>query len=567
MMVKREGATVFYLGYGVSSMEFPNEAMEFVIGWSFRIWGIRVGVTNELNYSPILQVLGVYDDQASRCHRFLSEYEVAWLRVDTQTILTIAKHVITKNHRIGVSHTEPKTWHLNIRNVEESDRGAYMCQINTDPMKSQIGYLEVVENILIKKKKLTKNYNNYILFWQYERFHCLILSLSLSLSRYLYVTLNNVTSKNYSNNFQNLKIQFVICVNSVVHSLKLVNNINILVISPNILDYMTSTDMIVREGSNVTLRCAAKGFPTPNITWRREDGETIRTGYGDEVRFVEGSVFNITKINRSQMGAYLCIASNGVPPTVISPMISIQNQLVGAQEGQRMTLECNSEAFPESINYWTRENKEITKNGSAITILYLWQSKEKLKNSEPSPCILLKSREKYNQSFTNNEYKVHMKLTILSVEMSDYGTYKCISKNALGETDGSIKLYHIPTPTTQPRTTTTTPVPTSEEVENIQNSRQRPLPSVQPSPHQITDSSLPNIGRTDDIRLRGRASSGSYNDAENAIATKGRASIDSEVRPRRIDNTAQSMSSRGSSSNFLLQSTAAICIILLSALS
>ena len=70
-----------------------------------------------------------------------------------------------------------------------------------------------------------------------------------------------------------------------------------------------------------------------------------------------------------------------------------------------------------------------------------------------------------------------------------------------------------------------------------------------------------------DVRLHGRASSGSYNDAENAVATKGRKSIDGEVRPRRIDNTAQSMSSRGSSSNFLIQSTAAICIILLSALS
>ncbi|KAK1128104.1 hypothetical protein K0M31_003589 [Melipona bicolor] len=152
--------------------------------------------------------------------------------------------------------------------------------------------------------------------------------------------------------------------------------------------------------------------------------------------------------------------------------------------------------------------------------------------------------------------------------MSDYGTYKCISKNSLGETDGSIKLYHIPTPTTQPRTTTTTPAPTSEEVENIQNSRQRPEPSVEPSLHEITDSSLPNIGRTDDVRLHGRASSsGSYNDAENTVATKGRKSIDDEVRPRRIDNTAQSMSSRGSSSNFLIQSTAAICIILLSALS
>lgn len=44
-------------------------------------------------------------------------------------------------------------------------------------------------------------------------------------------------------------------------------------------------------------------------------------------------------------------------------MISIQNQLVGAQEGQKMTLECNSEAFPQLINYWTKENNEIIENG------------------------------------------------------------------------------------------------------------------------------------------------------------------------------------------------------------
>lgn len=34
------------------------------------------------------------------------------------------------------------------------------------------------------------------------------------------------------------------------------------------------------------------------------------------VASVEGSLFNITKVNRLHMGAYLCIASNGVPPTV-----------------------------------------------------------------------------------------------------------------------------------------------------------------------------------------------------------------------------------------------------------
>lgn len=44
-------------------------------------------------------------------------------------------------------------------------------------------------------------------------------------------------------------------------------------------------------------------------------------------------------------------------------MISIQNQLVGALEGSKVTLECLSEAYPRSINYWTKENGEIVPQG------------------------------------------------------------------------------------------------------------------------------------------------------------------------------------------------------------
>ena len=33
--------------------------------------------------------------------------------------------------------------------------------------------------------------------------------------------------------------------------------------------------MSVPEGSNVTLQCAADGYPAPNITWRREDNKPI----------------------------------------------------------------------------------------------------------------------------------------------------------------------------------------------------------------------------------------------------------------------------------------------------
>lgn len=52
-------------------------------------------------------------------------------------------------------------------------------------------------------------------------------------------------------------------------------------VPPDILDYPTSTDMVVREGSNVTLRCAATGSPAPTIVWRREGGENISLQDGE----------------------------------------------------------------------------------------------------------------------------------------------------------------------------------------------------------------------------------------------------------------------------------------------
>ncbi|KAK0171170.1 hypothetical protein PV328_008925, partial [Microctonus aethiopoides] len=141
----------------------------------------------------------------------------------------------------------------------------------------------------------------------------------------------------------------------------------------------TSTDMVVREGSNVTFRCSATGSPAPNITWRREDGQIF---LGNDQK--------------------------------VSPMIWIQNQLVGARVGQSMTLECQSEAYPKSINYWTKDKAEIIAQDG-----------------------------RYEPIFTDNAYKVTMKLTIRSVTPADFGTYKCVSRNSLGDTDGSIKLYEI----------------------------------------------------------------------------------------------------------------------------
>lgn len=100
---------------------------------------------------------------------------MAWVRVDTHSILTIHNQVITRNYRIALAQAGGRNWVLKINNVVESDRGFYMCQvllffstvflhkdftwilfqINTDPMRYQEAYLEVVGKPLLVYLVLT----------------------------------------------------------------------------------------------------------------------------------------------------------------------------------------------------------------------------------------------------------------------------------------------------------------------------------------------------------------------------------------------------------------------------
>ena len=47
----------------------------------------------------------------------------------------------------------------------------------------------------------------------------------------------------------------------------------------------------------------------------------------------------------------------------VPPMFWIPNQLEGAYVGQDVTLECHSEAFPPSINYWEKEDGHTLVSG------------------------------------------------------------------------------------------------------------------------------------------------------------------------------------------------------------
>lgn len=68
--------------------------------------------------------------------------QVAWIKSDTKAILAIHTHMVAQNPRLSVTHNGHNTWKLHISNVQESDSGTYMCQINTDPMRNQVNLLK-----------------------------------------------------------------------------------------------------------------------------------------------------------------------------------------------------------------------------------------------------------------------------------------------------------------------------------------------------------------------------------------------------------------------------------------
>jgi len=115
-----------------------------------------------------------------------------------------------------------------VNQAHQDDRGYYMCQVNTNPMISQVGYLQVVGE------------------YSPERFPP----------------------------FQKLKLIEISMFPPV---------------PPNILDIeSTPSSVAVRENQNINMTCRADGFPAPKIIWRREDGEEIAVEKKKKGRCDEG---------------------------------------------------------------------------------------------------------------------------------------------------------------------------------------------------------------------------------------------------------------------------------------
>ncbi|XP_030026929.2 lachesin isoform X2 [Manduca sexta] len=276
----------------------------------------------------------------------LSKYRVAWIKSDSKAILAYHTHMVALNPRLYVTYNNHNTWKLHVSNVQANDSGTYMCQVNTDPMKSQMGHLSVV-------------------------------------------------------------------------------------IPPDIVDSVTEGSS-AQEGGSIRLTCTATGVPPPTVLWRREGNRPIvfRHDGGRERKVVDsygGESLELSHVQRTDMGAYYCIASNGIPPTVsrryhvevhFIPQVKVTNQLVGAPLGSDVELQCYIEASPKAMNSWYREDALL--------------SDKLLENPK------LRVKEAHV-----NVYSIWMNLTIKSLSPGDYGTYLCASVNALGKMESQVSLHRL----------------------------------------------------------------------------------------------------------------------------
>ena len=81
-----------------------------------------------------------------------------------------------------------------------------------------------------------------------------------------------------------------------------------------------------------------------------------------------------------------------------------------------------------SVSLITTNDINITTQLQAITY---WVFKE---------VMILRSQRHHTEEEVEG-YRLHSRLTIMTVNAGDYGAYKCVSKNSLGETEGQIRLY------------------------------------------------------------------------------------------------------------------------------
>lgn len=124
--------------------------------------------------------------------------------------------------------------------------------------------------------------------------------------------------------------------------------------------------------------------------------------------------------------------------------------------GSDVELECRVEASPRPVTVWlsgtgqkleevldASEGQAGGSNASNEVIDYhlnplnrSYGNQRLASNGYPGS-----KRKKYTFEEENDGYQTIMRLTIRRLDLMDFGSYKCVAKNSIGEKEGLVRLY------------------------------------------------------------------------------------------------------------------------------
>ncbi|KRX21366.1 Lachesin, partial [Trichinella nelsoni] len=107
--------------------------------------------------TPMKDVMARKNDNVSfTCQvRNIGRHLVAFVRTDPTVLITWQQRVFFGNQQKYSLEQADEHWILHINNVQMSDEGIYMCQVNTNPMIAQIASLTLEKPPKINKNKTT----------------------------------------------------------------------------------------------------------------------------------------------------------------------------------------------------------------------------------------------------------------------------------------------------------------------------------------------------------------------------------------------------------------------------
>ncbi|XP_001604323.1 lachesin isoform X1 [Nasonia vitripennis] len=173
----------------------------------------------------------------------------------------------------------------------------------------------------------------------------------------------------------------------------------------------SSSSVTVVEGDSAELKCEADGFPSPSITWKRENDEILPFGN----TWTSGNVLRIQSVDKSDRGNYYCIANNTIEPSdwatiklnvEFAPVVDTPRPRIGQARGHDAKLQCHIVANPTPIVTWLKNGKVIATE---------------------------------TPHATGDEF-IHMH-RVSVIDSKDYGTYTCRVKNKYGKAEAVIELF------------------------------------------------------------------------------------------------------------------------------